>query len=630
MAVIFMVVAWGLLWRLCVQRGQERREAVITASLAWGVLVVALTEALSLLHALSFAPMALAWGCVCLGLFALLRRSAHSLPSPADQSLPMSRIEWLYMGVISVIIPVTGITALVAPPNTWDSMTYHMTRVAFWAQNGSIAHFPTNNIRQLLFPPFAEYAILHTYLLSGGDHAANLVQWFSMIGSLVVVSLLARDLGARRQGQWLAAVFCATLPMGILQASSTQNDYVVTFWLLCLTWLILKAARQRLTWGLAVQIGVGIGLALLTKATAYVYIVTLALALGLIVLWQWRWRLWQVSAVMAVCAVLLTGTFYLRNVQSFGGLFGSSQSQGESFNAEISPRVVLSNLLRNTAMHLMIAPNRLNDTLGFQQKVQAVIEALHQPLGLSPSDSRTTFGTQTFAVPIWNTNEDLAGNPLHLLLFVAALCLFAANASQRRNRWMLLYLLMLAGHLLVFCALLRWMTWISRFHLFPFALMMAFAAVMLSQRRFYTLVLPLLILISLGPLFLNETRAWMGKESIFSLPREQQYFVAVRQMGQEMRQAAAVMSGAGCDQIGVGAGTDQWVYPLFRLLSDRPSLRIEYINHEDYPLGPFTPCGLIVYRGFARDVAAYAEAHGLARQEMALTFFDVYLKPPQQ
>ena len=148
-------------------------------------------------------------------------------------------------------------------------MTYHLARVAHWAQQASVVFYPTHIIRQIHQPPWAEYAALHLFLLWGGDRLANFVQWGSMILSLVGVSVIARQLGAGTRGQLLAAFACATIPMGIMQAATTQNDYVVTLWLVCLTSALL-ALRTQLDLAPALVAGGSLGLALLTKATAYV------------------------------------------------------------------------------------------------------------------------------------------------------------------------------------------------------------------------------------------------------------------------------------------------------------------------------------------------------------------------
>ena len=77
-------------------------------------------------------------------------------------------------------------TALISPPNNWDSMTYHMSRVEYWIQNKGIHFFTTNNPRQNVLAPFSEFFILHFQILSGSDIFANLVQWISLIISLTL------------------------------------------------------------------------------------------------------------------------------------------------------------------------------------------------------------------------------------------------------------------------------------------------------------------------------------------------------------------------------------------------------------------------------------------------------------
>jgi 4-amino-4-deoxy-L-arabinose transferase-like glycosyltransferase len=103
----------------------------------------------------------------------------------------------------------------------------------------------------------AEYVTLHRQLLSGGDRLANLPQWFASMGSLFVVSLIAARLGATARGQALAALFCATLPMGILQSTSTQNDFVVAYWLACLVALVTDATTRGWPWVVALGAALG-------------------------------------------------------------------------------------------------------------------------------------------------------------------------------------------------------------------------------------------------------------------------------------------------------------------------------------------------------------------------------------
>ncbi len=68
-----------------------------------------------------------------------------------------------------------------------------------------------------------------------------------MAGSLVGVSWIAASIGATRRGQIFAALFAVSVPMGVLQASSTQNDYVVAFWAVCLLSLVVLGKQRPLS-----------------------------------------------------------------------------------------------------------------------------------------------------------------------------------------------------------------------------------------------------------------------------------------------------------------------------------------------------------------------------------------------
>jgi len=52
--------------------------------------------------------------------------------------------------------------------------------------------------------------------------------------------------------------------MGILQGSSTQNDYVTAFWLLCFVNVAMDLMNERVTWGNATLGGATLGLVALT------------------------------------------------------------------------------------------------------------------------------------------------------------------------------------------------------------------------------------------------------------------------------------------------------------------------------------------------------------------------------
>ena len=101
----------------------------LDAVLALGVITVALTEGLSLVHGLNRATVSISWAVVAALLVFWRDRFEWSLPS-----LPASVVG---------ILGTTFFIAVLSPPNGWDAVSYHMSRVMYWIQDGSVAHFPT-------------------------------------------------------------------------------------------------------------------------------------------------------------------------------------------------------------------------------------------------------------------------------------------------------------------------------------------------------------------------------------------------------------------------------------------------------------------------------------------------------
>nr|HMQ53428.1 4-amino-4-deoxy-L-arabinose transferase [Anaerolineae bacterium] len=231
----FILISYIFLSRY--QRLVNPQQAVLSGSILWGVYLALVTEGLSLLHQLHFGAVVIVWSLPLLGAGWLLARNGSLWRRPNLWVPP-----WplgLIAGLVLLLVTVSGGLALFSAPNNWDSMTYHLSRVMHWHQNQTVAHYSTHELRQLYQNPWAEFAILHFQLLAGTDRWANLVQWLAYVGSLVGVSFIAGQFGAQATGRYLTALIAATVPMAVLQAVTTQNDLVLSFWLVCLVSFIL-------------------------------------------------------------------------------------------------------------------------------------------------------------------------------------------------------------------------------------------------------------------------------------------------------------------------------------------------------------------------------------------------------
>jgi hypothetical protein len=158
-------------------------------------------------------------------------------------------------------------------------MSYHLPRVALWATNRSVQIFPTPDYAKVLFTPWAEFAMVHLYLLWGGDRLVNLVEFASLVGTTVAASAIAATFAASRFIQIVTAIIAATIPEGVLEASGAMNTYVGTFWMTTAAYFVLRWNAQP-SWLDLFGFSAAAGLAALTKGTAYVFLPFVLLGCG--------------------------------------------------------------------------------------------------------------------------------------------------------------------------------------------------------------------------------------------------------------------------------------------------------------------------------------------------------------
>ena len=612
MAALLPLIAFIFLFRIFYRPNVCWRTAVLLAALAWGVLVVLITEVLSLFHLLAWGGLALSWGLIDAALIGYGIRSAQqpAPPTQVEAGIKLTPFLTLLLGGVILIIAAIGVIALIAPPNNLDSMTYHLGRVVHWIQNRSVDHYPTGIIRQLYPGPWAGFAITHLQVLSGGDRFANLIQWFSMVGSVIGVSLIAKRLGADSRGQILASVVCATIPMGILQGSSTQTDYVVSFWLVCFAYFVLQTIQAKMSSAHTPKLGVSLGLAILAKGTAYLYAFPFGVWLVLSGFKRLGWKLWKPLLFMGIIALILNIGQYLRNFALFGSFLGDSGQDLEAFGV----RIFISNLIRNLALHVSTPVRSIN------LQIIGGVNFLHQLIGVDPSDPRITSPAgQNFDLHSLINHEDLAGNPIHLLLIVASAICFLALRKQLRKRqqfFIATYFMVTLAAFSLFCLLIIWSPWRSRLHLPVFVLASAFIGVVLSH-FFRTKAANAIAVGLIGlsfiwvcfnetrPLILNSQIVEAGRvENIFNQSRVDQYFASNPDLKPFYVDAARFIESQACPNIGLSLGGNTWEYPFWALLNNqaKPKLRLEHINidnassakYDSKAYQDFTPCLLVV------------------------------------
>ena len=564
----------------------DRRVSLVLASIGWGVLLVGLTELLSAGAFLSRTGVVIGWCCVDAALVGawvhfVRRRTSPSLAFREEWRRLQSEVLSLRLGPADVRVMSLGVALLAAflgcvawltPSTNWDSLTYHLPRIMHWIQQGSVEHYRTGNISQLQMGPWSAFVQTHLFLLCGSDRLANLVQWSAMFACLLVGSLLARQLWPAgepesRRIQIFVALLIVTLPTGIVESITTQTDYTAAFWVVCFMSLALSLWRSpKNLWllGGAAQV---VGLALLTKITTVLYLAPIGVATGLWLAWRWRspGRIVARSLMVALLMMALVLPHSLRNNRVFGWTAGSRTTKEGGQNAQLNVGVVLSNAIRNCALHTNTG------ILPLTQFANAILESLHAFTGRSLNDPGTTFPADSF----WFREQFVivdshAGNPYHLALVLITLIL--ALCRPKVNALLLLYGSLLVVSYLLFCLVLRWQMWHSRYHLPYFVAFMPLVAIITVSRYPRWAVNTIaagLTLFAAVIIVSNQSRPVFDAAFLSKSRTGQMLFPYRPQLAEHLDAFAQDVVFSGCAVVGLKFFFDDAEYPVWTSLRQR-------------------------------------------------------------
>ncbi len=434
--------------------------------------VALLTEALSLFSWIRPPIVIGGWALGVVGLTFLVMRSRPGEPQIVRERAPwwhaFKRVStWLWIATIAIALLVLVI-ALVSAPNTHDGLGYHLPRQVRWMQVGAVHHYATDDMRELSFPPLAEYLQMHTMLLTSGDVFVHLPQWGAYVLSALGVALICRSLGCERAGA-LAALLTICQPVSFLQAASPKNDPLLVFLAVAAAWLMLHACVSRRCGAVqASLIGAALGLAAMTKNTAPIVLFPVCVLFGVLVLRDHRlggiWR----GALVGAVAIVFVACPAARNIGSFGHPLGPLKQAdgGYSLGTERhTPEAIASNLVRNLALHAVV------ETREEGTAVERAIRDIHDALGWDADDPGTTWQGR-YTVHVSLNNEGRAPAPVHVVLFVLSLVplIWLTVRRDRAGPWGLILWACVALGFLLFVALVKWNPWHARLHAPLFAL----------------------------------------------------------------------------------------------------------------------------------------------------------------
>ena len=574
--------------------------SLLAAYLLAAAEVVGLTLALSPFHAVA-APGYVA-GEALVGAVVLLvwHRLGRPLPSrPALERRMLARHPLLLtLGlVVGLTLLFELFLAVVAPPNNWDSMTYHLARAAAWYQHGSVGYLPGANTERLnIFPPNAEIATLYTLVLAHGDRLAALPQYVAGLVSLVACYALARRVGFTRSSSLFAALLLGSLSQVVLQATTTQNDLIVTSFVTAAAVFVLDGGRR----GLALA-GLAVGLAVGTKTTALLALPLLALlALGTL-------RRRQIVELLGFSGVgtLGFGSFaYVENMIHRHSLLGAGSEQG-AFRPDLTVAGVAGRFGDILARFLDLSGFRpiLGSTAGLVALAAVLVGAPpvlwlverrfgRPPCGDREPAARLLLGLAPVAVIALGVLESVVGIHVGINLranedfaffgalgaaLVVPVALFTLVASIRRRADFRRCALAAAIPLFAveLAAVYEYNDWIGRFMVVPVALTVPLLAAAYPARKLAAASVVLAATGCFATLGFNELKpvGLHGTTPVWAMSR-----VRVETIGRPRMQPIIDLVQARIPQrisLGLVAGQDDWSYPFYGSSLER---RVVYLD----------------------------------------------------
>jgi hypothetical protein len=145
------------------------------------------------------------------------------------------------------------------PPNNWDSLSYHLPRAALWSQHDGIGYIADAYDGRLnANPPNGEIALTFLLEIGRNERLTGFVQLAAALALAVGVFAVARKLGLSRGQAAFGSLLVLTLPIVLLQASTTQNDLVAASFLMTAAVFLLDTSRRELALAaLAIALGIG-------------------------------------------------------------------------------------------------------------------------------------------------------------------------------------------------------------------------------------------------------------------------------------------------------------------------------------------------------------------------------------
>lgn len=557
----------------------------------WTLFLYGITELFSVFELLHFTPLLFAWSgfTVLLLLHLLMCKKMKTVGTYVIKctkklkSIKLISVLTIFFSLLILFL------ALKTVAYNWDSMTYHLSRICHWAQNGTISHYSTNIIRQVASPVLGEFINLHVYILSKGkDNFFNLLQYFSYLICAGMVYNITRKLQCRRNFCRIASLLYLSMPIAFAEALTTQVDNFATIWLLYFTYILLDFTdtdkRIKFDKDTVMKVwllGLFVGFGYLTKPSVCVGMVVMVLWLLTVCIVRRDSVLILAKhvGIVSPTIILLILPEVLRNIKTFSAISAPIAGQRQLIGT-INPFYICVNFLKNFCYNL---PNIYiyNSDYFLTKIIEKVAGILRVELN-DPSIAEDGRSFYMHVAPEYA--HDTAINPVIVILMIVFIVLGIIKLRQKKLKNILLsYSFVSVFCFIVFCAVLRWEPYVTRYMSSYLALLCPMVALQLQNNTGEKLrnglagVICFVCITEICNMGIYHRNIYMysgagNRPFGYFTNRSNEYETYVN-ICQAIREHDFL-------KIGLKTGEDSYEYPLWQMLCDS-EVRIEHVNVEN-------------------------------------------------
>ena len=563
-------------------------KSFIYALTIWASVLYLVTELLSFFNLINRTSLLVFWLVFDLILYLVGRKRKCKL----NLSFLLDK----YKIAILIVFGILLVGDYIVVPYNWDSMTYHLPRIMFWAQNSSVAHFPTYDSRMLTSPVLAEFVNLHNYVLIGSDKLFNFVQGFSFIGIVFLIASICKVLNLDKKVTYLACFLFMSMPIAMAESLTTQVDLFSTVWALAFVCLSLdlmnkdKIVVRDEIFNL-ITLGLIMGLGYLSKPSVCLMMLAFGVAL-LIVRIKHKDGInvyLLCPIIIGVVALFMVSFEIVRNLNTFGAI--SDPIAGErQLVGTLAPNYLIINFLKNFLFQLGLP--FIYQSYGITYMFIAFIGSL---IGVDINDPLIAEDGMVYSIPAATDiicDTAIATLVCALLIIVLALCVIRKKKLDLFDKASLI-------SFVAFLFILRWERYESRYVLTYLALLCVFVSKKLYEVNINVIfekIIYLGIILSICWFMAYYPRLY-SEPNIFKRPDG--YFASNIKIKDEWLNLSEYINGQDIKTVTIKSNDNYYTYPIFTLCN------LEHVEcYSDRVSNDYVP-DAIVYLGTCDDEIDY-------------------------